>query len=123
MGRFFTADDVPDRGKYPYSSASKWDWHLGDVEDNFPTIISWCEEHWDWDHPTSDIPRVKVRRWCERNLEGDILILNKSETQLRESSHKNSWDRHTYEEHKRWTEFKFEFESDAMAFKLKWLTK
>ena len=122
MGRFFTPDDVPSRSKYPYSRPSTWDWHLGDVEDNFPTIISWYEEHWDWDYPKSTIPRVKIRRWCERNLEGDVLVLAHSDEEWRlYDEDKQYGDR--YQVHKRWTEFNFEFESDAMAFKLKWLTK
>lgn len=121
MGRFFTVDDTPDRQKYPYGDPNQWDWHLGSLEENFPYRYKWYEEdRIDWSRKTSTIPRVEMRRWCERNLDGDVYVMDGRHTEF---VHFNKEDPLSdgYQASIRWIEFCFELETDLMAFKLRWL--
>ena len=117
MGRFFTNDDLVLNTKQRSDNQMIWLVTPNDLE----YVIEWYEYHWDFDYPTSKIPRIDIRRWCERNLEGDILAIEKSETKWREYLTNKSWESAGYQVHKSWVEFRFELETDLLAFKLRWI--
>ena len=121
MGRFFTVDDIPDATTYPYDDPIEWSWHTGSLEENFPHRHKWYEEdRIDWSRETSKIPRVEVRRWCERNLDGDVYVMNGRHSEFIYYNKKDLYG-DGYQASVRWIEFCFELESDLMAFKLRWL--
>ncbi len=119
MGRFLTIEDITGKN-YTYSRG-KYDWIVGNLDQNFPYLLSWYEDDSiDWDRKTSEVPRVKVRRWCERNLEGDVYAVQKNDSKFKYRNPKKHFDG-GYQISASWTEFRFEFETDAMAFKIMWL--
>lgn len=121
MGRFFTVDDTPDAKTYPHDDPTEWSWHTGSLEENFPYRYEWYEQDSiDYSRKTSSVPRVEVRRWCERNLDGDIYVMLKHQSEFKYYDKDDSFGG-GYQVHARFVVFCFELETDLMAFKLRWL--
>ena len=119
MARFLTVEDITGK-EYPYSKG-KYDWIYGELDQNYPYIIEWYEDDSiDWNRKTSDVPRIEVRRWCERNLDGDVIVFQKSNSKFRHYDEDRPF-RGGYQVHAHWVEFHFELETDSSAFKLRWL--
>ena len=112
---FYTNKDIPQpRYDRDYSFEDK-DWFVGSKK-RFKYSIEWVES----DDITefmyiqdNDIPRVEVRKWCEDNCCGDVLALEKSNTIFSQ--------KRGFQVRRQWVEFCFELDTDATAFKLKWL--
>ena len=122
MGRFFTDDDIPSRKKYPHGDPVNWDWHIGDFQKNFPYKFIWYEEdRIDWSRETHRIEnRVDLRRWCERELNGDIYIKSIHDSKFVYYNKKEQYGDGYLASASR-IEFCFELESDLLAFKLRWM--
>lgn len=119
MGRFFIEDDIAKSNNISHNNSNELDWLVGHHTKNFVHSLNWYENNYiNFNRRIREIPQVKVRRWCERNLEGDILAIKKSETEfiykVKEKPWQGGYQHSTY-----WVEF--ELESDMIAFKLKWL--
>lgn len=120
MGRFFTKDDIPDRNKFPYGNPHNWDWHVGSIKKNFSYQFAWYEkDDITKDRETRHINKIEIRRWCERELNGDVYVSSDSKTEIVYFNPEKKWEGN-YEVSACWTNFYFELESDLLAFKLMW---
>ena len=118
MGNFYTKANLADFQDDRYGTRRKADWFVGFRENNFSCHVLWYERDDINNNPIYDIPRIEVRRWCERSLTGDILALECTDEQyMRDTA--DPFDHGKWLEAK-YIEFHFELEEDMVAFKLHW---
>ena len=132
MGRLFKKpphasehrDFVNDR--YPYKHderGSEFEWFVGD-EVRFKFMHNWITDDRIWwrgdytEHP-KPLPRVEVRKWVERHLEGDVMVSEEVEHDKYYPDEKE--DPWKYSHANRYSiNFYFETEEDLSHFLIRW---
>lgn len=100
----------------------EFEWFVGE-ETRFKFAHRWITNDNIWwlpgyvEHPTP-IPRIEVRKWIERHLEGDVMIEEGKESKKYYPNKEDEW-KYTHK-NKYWVEFRFENEEDLTHFLIRW---
>ena len=132
MGRLFKAPPHPSEHRewilrqYEHlhdPSGHEFEWFVGE-ENRFKFVHRWVTRDDIWWLPEYDahpkpIPRIEIRKWVERYLEGDVMIEGGSNSMNYEPKEADSLMHNTW--HNRyWIDFRFETEEDLTHFLIKW---
>lgn len=101
----------------------EFEWFVGE-EDRFKfnhrwiTIdnIWWVEGFVEKPRP---LPRIEVRKWIERHLDGDVMIEEGRESEKYYPNGDDEYWRYDFR-NKYWVDFQFESEADLIHFLIKW---
>ena len=131
MGRLFQkpphASESRDfiKYRYPYrhdDRGHEFEWYVGD-EERFKFKHKWITDDriwWKGDHTANPkpLPRIEIRKWVERHLEGDVMVSEESEHDTYIPDENRSWQ---YSHATRyWVDFHFETEADLTHFLIRW---
>ena len=100
----------------------EFEWFIGD-EDRFKFNHRWITHDNIWWLPgyvetPKPLPRVEIRKWIERHLDGDVMIAEGSESKKYQVDKEKIWQYSFY--NKYWVDFLFESEEDLIHFLIRW---
>lgn len=101
-------------GKLLFGDEEPKDWYIGKL-DRFEYTLYWVYKDYVWYCTYSNMPKILMRKFIEKDLDGDVYIMME---QFHKRTHKSAWDT-SGQGSLEYYVFKFEEESDMVAFKLK----